>query len=385
MSRPFAQDTEVSRCAHNSTAEMVHPNSIHQDASKQRMLAVGQPLGISQASAGRRQIRSLVRKRTGIRSVQDRQFSRRDGLPGLIVIAPVEQMGGRNPSGDFGEHANKILDRFLGPDCRGFLSDLAQLLFRCRIVQCYGAADIQEWVIFEELVLFGRSLVTRCSVCDPGRLTQVLGKPRDLLVKNPLNGFFALVDVDRIHLLRFALDLSNLLPIGIRVERDSPLLRREPVTDIVGGLKDRPHSIVVHLRDRIVAVVVALGTTNRKAQKRGGNNLDRVGDDLISRERNVSHARGARAVRGHAQETGGDQFLHITRTQVAVRRTDHLVAGELFLDKNIERLVEIVRPDHVIAVLVGVRSDRVGGGVAFRVGVARHVQPVPAPALAVTW
>ena len=58
------------------------------------------------------------------------------------------------------------------------------------------------------------------------------------------------------------------------------------------------------------------------------------------------------------------------------------VAGHLFLDEPAVRLVLVERPDHVIAVRPGVGA-RLVLVVAVGVAVMDHVEPVPAPALAV--
>ena len=76
-----------------------------------------------------------------------------------------------------------------------------------------------------------------------------------------------------------------------------------PVRRVEGRLEDGPEAVVVLLRDRVVAVVVALGAADRQAQQRGRDDLDRVGDHLVPRRRRVGR-RVAGAVRGRAQEAG---------------------------------------------------------------------------------
>jgi len=57
-----------------------------------------------------------------------------------------------------------------------------------------------------------------------------------------------------------------------------------------------------------------------------------------------------------------------------------LVAGELFLNETIPRLVRIQRADHVIAIMPGVRAQGVRFGETVGIGIARDIEPVPRPA-----
>ncbi len=129
-------------------------------------------------------------------------------------------------------------------------------------------------------------------------------------------------------------------------------------------------------------MVVALGATDRQPHERGRNDLERVGDHLVAGGGLIHAGRGG-AVRGGTQEAGGGELLDVFGAEVPVRLRHHLVAGQLLLNEAVERLVGVERADDVVAVLVGVGPDRVLAGVAFGVGVAGHVEPVSAPALAV--
>ncbi len=137
------------------------------------------------------------------------------------------------------------------------------------------------------------------------------------------------------------------------------------------------------MRNRVVAVIVALGATHRQSQKGGGNDLDGVRDTLVSRL-DCNRAFSGGAIGSHAQETGGHQFFPRGGGQVLVRRPQHLIliAGQLLLNELIEWFVLVERLDHVITILVRIETDPVAG-IAVGVGVAGHVEPVAAPALAV--
>ena len=70
-----------------------------------------------------------------------------------------------------------------------------------------------------------------------------------------------------------------------------------------------------------------------------------------------------------------------SRSRSAGRRGGQQVAGDLLRDEPVERHVGVHRVDHVVAVLPGVRVGDVPRR-AGRLGIAGHVEPVPAPALA---
>ena len=129
-------------------------------------------------------------------------------------------------------------------------------------------------------------------------------------------------------------------------------------------------------------MIVALRTSNRKTEKSRADNLDRVGHDLV-----FCHSRIGCSTVGpigrHPQEARRYQFLDLVRPQVLQRPHDHFIAGQLFLDETIKRHVIIEGLDHVVAVLVGIGANPVVVGVALRVRVTGHVQPVPPPPLAV--
>ena len=78
--------------------------------------------------------------------------------------------------------------------------------------------------------------------------------------------------------------------------------------------------------------------------------------------------------RADAVKAGGDQRL--------VRNLVQLVAGELFGHEPVVRLVAVERVDHVVAIFPGVGAVVVVN-VAGAVGIARHVEPMPPPTLAV--
>ena len=73
----------------------------------------------------------------------------------------------------------------------------------------------------------------------------------------------------------------------------------------------------------------------------------------------------------------------IAGARTSIRRVrPNLVAGDLLFDEPVVRLVLVERPDHVIAISPGFRTVAIVLEAAG-VGIADHIEPVPAPALAV--
>ena len=85
-------------------------------------------------------------------------------------------------------------------------------------------------------------------------------------------------------------------------------------------------------------------------------------------------------VRGHAQEAGRDQVVvQLRRDLRRVLVVGQFVAGELFEQEAVVRLVGVERADDVVAVAPGVRPRQVLLALAFGVGVAGQVEPVAGP------
>ena len=132
---------------------------------------------------------------------------------------------------------------------------------------------------------------------------------------------------------------------------------------------------------------MALRTGHGQPQKGRAHDLHLLGDDLVSREFGVI-VRIAGAVRRHAEEGRGGDLLEPLRIVhrglvVAMGRPGEFVTGELLADELIPRFVLVERSHHVVAIAPGLRTGRVGGGVAVRIRVARHIEPVTRPTFAV--
>ena len=131
-------------------------------------------------------------------------------------------------------------------------------------------------------------------------------------------------------------------------------------------------------------VVVALRATDRHAEQRAGHDLDGVCHHRVARDL-LLDARVRRAVGSHAEKAGGGELVHVGGGKILVRQLHQLVARELLDDELVERLVRVERADDVVAILPSPLALGVRIRVAIGVRVARDVEPVPPPTLAVMW
>ena len=130
-------------------------------------------------------------------------------------------------------------------------------------------------------------------------------------------------------------------------------------------------------------MAVAAGAVNREPEKAGAGDLERVVKDAEEILRDHADVFLGEVASG-AEIAGGDQGLADSRRPVGgFAPVVELVAGDLLGHEAVERLVAVERSDHIIAVapLAFTRDDVGGVGVeADGIDVARHVEPVPAPA-----
>ena len=86
----------------------------------------------------------------------------------------------------------------------------------------------------------------------------------------------------------------------------------------------------------------------------------------------------------HAQEPGRHQPIELLCcVGFGATVIEQFIAGDLFGQESIVRLVLVERSDHVVAVAIGMGPDVVGRNGAFRIGVAHGVEPVASPAFAI--
>ena len=136
-------------------------------------------------------------------------------------------------------------------------------------------------------------------------------------------------------------------------------------------LKNGEHLIELALRDRIELVIVAARAAERQPEERPRRwwRRDRHRLYAILLEVDAAFVVAGRV----AMEAGGDQLI-----DSGIRQQ---VAGDLLDHELIERHVVVDRVDHPVAILPDI-ARRVDG-VAVRVGIARQVEPVAAPAFAI--
>ena len=378
---PEAEPAEVRRGRDQARSKMVHPDAVDEDARNERVGPVGQPAGVGEPAARGGNARVVLRKR--LRG-QHAEAGRGDLFLRLSVVAAVEDVRGGDPARHLHERPEVFLLRLFRADLRGARGDLLEVVGGLPVVEVERpGGDVQAGMRLEELFLFDGALRAGRLPRGAGLLVHLLGELRDLLLERPVDVLGLLALPFRVDLGGLLLDLRRLAPVLVGVERDAPVLGDAPLRAVERRLEDGPEPVVIRLRDRVVAVVVAPRAGDGQAQQGRGNDLDRIGYGLVAREPRVGPRGGGRPVRRHAQEAGGGQTVDVLRRQVAVRRLDHLVARQLLADEPVERLVGVERADHVIAVPVGVLPHRVLLVVSLRVGVARDVEPVAAPPLAV--
>src|SRR5262249_1667601 len=133
-------------------------------------------------------------------------------------------------------------------------------------------------------------------------------------------------------------------------------------------------AVIIHARDGIELVIVAPSAVDRYAHETLKGGADRVveifvpvvGIVLLA----IAHTR-ADAVVGR-----GDQAVVIPVIE--------FVAGQLLDDKPVVGFVLVERFDDIVPVSPGV-GDIIIMLIAGAVGIARHVQPEPAPSFSVMW
>src|SRR6185312_13778772 len=99
-------------------------------------------------------------------------------------------------------------------------------------------------------------------------------------------------------------------------------------------------AVVIALRNRIELVIVAARALDREAEQAAAGRRDQIVEVLVAAFRVVLLAE--RDARSRAQEAGRDERL--------VAPGLELVAGELFLEELVVRLVLVERANHVVAI-----------------------------------
>ena len=148
------------------------------------------------------------------------------------------------------------------------------------------------------------------------------------------------------------------------------LLQLDAGPRIARAVEDAVKRVVILRGDGIEFVIVAARAIHGEAEEGASEIVDRVLDGEVLRV--VVHARAEAACVGDV--AGGDDLI--------VRARGQQIAGDLRAHKLIVRQVGIEGRDDPVAILVHLRDGKIRV-VAGGVGVAHHVEPVPAPAFAV--
>ena len=174
-----------------------------------------------------------------------------------------------------------------------------------------------------------------------------------------------------------------MLGVGQRVERllsllqltlESVVARRvgriadqRQLAGLVAAGEDAVQRVVIFAENRVVFVIVTAGAADRQPQQPPRHHVDLIVDVVVF----------VRVFPPYRQEAHRRQIRRPLVTRQSIGR-------QLLGDEAIVRQVSVERPDHVVAVGVGIRkaafaAERIPAGV----GVTGHVQPVTAPALAI--
>jgi hypothetical protein len=145
--------------------------------------------------------------------------------------------------------------------------------------------------------------------------------------------------------------------------------------------------VEIALRKGLEFVIVTLGALHRQAQQRGAHNLHGafehcifVGPLLVGIPIAAIGAVGA-----VAQVVGSfEQFDHFGSDIAVGSVTGEFVPRQLLADELVPRFVGVDRTDHIVAITISQRTIGIGEEIAVAVCIAGGIEPVFAPALAIT-
>ena len=412
MRRRRPADAEIVRGLDDALAEVVLPDPVHEDARRQRIGPVGDPLGqlappAALPARGQPLAAEHLEEAAGNLGAEIPGFPA-DQHPRVLGLRPLRhRVGGVDEGQRLGE-IFALLQRglVLGLVLLQPLPRRGNLL---RLLGLHGrpqhggllaleALDlrIDERAGFPRLRLGGAQLfelapqvrVRRRNGRDGRGLLRLLWKrrlrlrgvgaaslifvPDDLFVGDFL--VLELLDgrVEQRHLGPVGLeDFVGLFLRNQRHEVARDLVELDARERVAGGGEDPVERVVVLVRDGVELVVVAARAADGKAQEGLAEIIDRIVDDQ------VLGARFARREAARRREVSrGDDLL----VAFGLRPRGEQVAGDLLADELVEGFVRVERVDDVVPVFVHLR-DRVVRVATRGVGVADDVQPVTAPAL----
>ena len=164
----------------------------------------------------------------------------------------------------------------------------------------------------------------------------------------------------------------------VKFHRDAPVRfkRLEARLPVAAADEEALQAVVIALRDGVELVVVAARARDGEAEERLGHHVEAVVHAVALV---LPDVHGRMHFLTEKPEAGAEQrFIRAARAQARLR---HEVAGDMLGDELVVRHAVVQRADDVVAILPGVRNDRLPLMPA-RLRVAHEVQPVPRPALA---
>ena len=313
----LAEPAEVARRGHEPAAEMSQPETVDEHSSDERMTAAGEPAGVGETPAARSRHRLCRDERLDSLprwpcARENGKLPRRHRLLRLLVVATVKELRFGDAALDLHRRHHEAFDRLRTPQRRPFRSLVVDGFFLRRVVEVEGIGGKRRRILPDQGFLFLGPLAVRRG---PGRAVGIAHLFREL---DDL-GLEDLVEERLPHRVGRGVDLGGLGFDGCSlgtllggVERIDASRWGTPLLPVVDRVEDRAEPKVVSLRDRIVAVVVALGAGDGEPEEGRRRHLDLLGDHLIAGEILIGNGI-AGAVGGEAEEGRGDELVAAER------------------------------------------------------------------------
>ena len=267
--RARPKNAELTGGIDNPPAKMLEPDPIGEDSSQQWVLAIYQmPSPGESPSRGGEGVVLFGNFKPGSFSSSDSQITRLDGGRRLPMIASMKHRCDRGGSCRLGQNADKVFNRFF----RSFSLNDGGILFQffCRrvveLVQ-HTRIDVEARVGGDQFFLFFRPLVIRRFKGGSQGFSLIFGKFFERLVKGFSHQLVLFFVIGRLQFASLGLHFARLGPVGIGVQGDHAVTRDDPVLPVQARFEDRPQPVVIGLRNRVITVVMALGTPDTESQQ----------------------------------------------------------------------------------------------------------------------
>ena len=381
--RSGSEFAEFSGSAHESPAEVMEPEAIHEDASCEWMFAAGEPAseGESAACGGKS---GVIDRDFGWRGEEGSggEISGRNGLFGLTEFSAVEAMCRGNVSGSFDDGAEEVFGWFFSADGGdAFVVFLEFVSGRLVVLVEDSGRDIHSRIFLQEFLLFGGAFVIWCFEGGTELIAERLFVFGEFLGECCGEEFGLFCIAFRRERGSALFDFGGFGAIGFRVERYLGCGGCFPVLPVHGWVEHGAESVVVDVGDGVIAMIVALGAANREPHEGGADDFDCVADSLVSRSGRIIAA--PCSIGCHGEEAGGCQEFNLFRCEIAGAGACKFIAGELFKKEAIGRLILLKAADDIVTVAPGIVTFGVGVCGTFGVRISGGVEPVSAPAFSI--